>query len=130
MTAWGYLLSLDIARCVPNTIRCPTRIAAFTNHLVRDIEMVAFGPPQIVWFGSGNKGGFTLVQLIETSSITAHFCEETNDAYLDVFSCKPFAPDTVKRIVNQHFSPETIRSHFVLRNAPAAKPDAGIPELE
>lgn len=47
--------------------------------LVKDIDMVPYGGPQVVHFGSGNKAGYTLVQLIETSNITAHFVEETND---------------------------------------------------
>jgi S-adenosylmethionine/arginine decarboxylase-like enzyme len=118
MKSWGYLLSLDMARCIPNTIRQDVIIRAFTQTLVREIDMIAFGPPQVVWFGSGNKGGYTLVQLIETSSITGHFCEETNDAYLDVFSCKPFAPETVKRVVAEYFNPEAIRMTFLERQAP------------
>ena len=120
MKPWGYLLSLDCARCIPNTIRQDVIIRAFAQTLVREIDMVAYGPPQIVWFGSGDKGGYTLVQLIETSSITGHFCEETNDAYLDVFSCKPFRPETVKRVVAEFFNPESIRTHYVQRRAELA----------
>jgi S-adenosylmethionine/arginine decarboxylase-like enzyme len=60
--------------------------------------MVPYGEPQVVHFGSGDKSGFTLVQLIETSNITAHFCEETDDMYLDVFSCKPFNMDNIAAI--------------------------------
>jgi len=79
--------------------------------------MVAYGEPQVVHFGSGDKSGYTLVQLIETSNITAHFCEETNDMYLDVFSCKPFRPEDVESVVNQHFSPTHKNRMFVTRQA-------------
>lgn len=120
MKPWGYLLSLDLARCIPGTIRSDVIIKGFAQNLVRDIDMIAYGPPQVVWFGSGNKGGYTLVQLIETSSITGHFCEETNDAYLDIFSCKPFLPETVKRVVAEWFNPEAMTAHFVERQAPLA----------
>lgn len=118
MKPWGYLLSLDLARCIPNAIRQDVIIKSFAQTLVREIDMVAFGPPQVVWFGSGNKGGYTLVQLIETSSITGHFCEESNDAYIDVFSCKPFRPETVKRVIHEYFNPQDIRMTFVERQAP------------
>jgi len=79
--------------------------------------MVPYGEPQIVRFGSGNKAGYTLVQLIETSNITAHFCEETNDMYLDVFSCKPFNPTDVEEVVNEHFRPLERNRMFVTRQA-------------
>jgi S-adenosylmethionine/arginine decarboxylase-like enzyme len=84
--------------------------------------MVPYGKPQIVMFGSGNKKGYTLVQLIETSNITGHFVEETNDLYLDVFSCKKFDINTVGAIVKMHFSPEHIKSTYLERHAEV--PDA------
>ena len=80
--------------------------------------MVAFGDPQIVMFGSGNKKGYTLVQLIETSNITAHFCEETNDVYIDVFSCKPFESKDVIEVVDHSFSPKRKNVQFIVRQAP------------
>ena len=79
--------------------------------------MVAYGSPQIVMFGTGNKKGYTLVQLIETSNICAHFVEESDDMYLDVFSCKPFNPDIVRGLVNETFQPGHISTKFVLRDA-------------
>ena len=79
--------------------------------------MVPLGEPLIHHFGSGNKAGYTLVQLIETSNITAHFCEETNDMYLDVFSCKPFDPSVVEGVVYQHFGPLHNNRVFMTRQA-------------
>jgi len=83
--------------------------------------MVAYGKPQIVMFGTGNKKGYTLVQLIETSNICAHFCEETNDMYLDVFSCKTFEPDLVRMVVEESFGSGgglRMKAQFVERQAP------------
>ena len=114
---WGYHLALDVSRCKPHTIRCPDNIALFTNALVKDIEMKAWGLPQIVMFGEGNKKGYTLVQLIETSNITAHFCEETNDAYFDIFSCKPYDIYKAQRVVEKYFCPEYIIRHYMERQA-------------
>ena len=108
---------MQLSRCAAASIRCPHNIAAFTHRLVRDIDMVAYGKPIIVRFGSGDKAGFTLVQLIETSNIAAHFCEESNDAYLDVFSCKPFDPRTVKRVAQAHFTPAASSYRLVRRDA-------------
>ena len=80
--------------------------------------MVAYGKPQIVHFGTGNKAGYTLVQLIETSNIVAHFVEEYNDMYLDVFSCKPFSPETVEATVYSHFHPLAVSCRVLERGPP------------
>ena len=93
-------------------------ITAFSKDLVKRIDMIAFGQPQVHHFGSGNKAGYTLVQLIETSNIVAHFVEETDDMYLDVFSCKDFNPDTVKTIVDSYFRPRAVSCQLLLRQAP------------
>lgn len=114
---WGYHLVLDVARCTPKSIRCADNIARFSKQLVKDIDMIPYGQPQIVMFGTGNKKGFTLVQLIETSNICAHFVEETNDMYLDVFSCKKFDPTVVNRIVKDYFDPSVIHGHMLERQA-------------
>lgn len=123
---------LDCARCVPNTIRNPSLITNFSKSLVKKIDMVPYGEPQVVMFGSGNKKGYTLVQLIETSNICAHFVEETNDIYLDVFSCKPFDPKHVRGVVDSFFVPEEVRAIFLNRQAPLVKNgrDIRIPELK
>jgi len=119
--SWGYHLMLDCSMCVGYTIRNKKNIEMFARELVKKIDMVPYGDPQVVHFGSGNKAGYTLVQLIETSNITAHFVEETNDIYLDVFSCKPFKPQDVSSVVGLYFSPLYQNKQFVIRQAPHAK---------
>ena len=108
---------LDCSKCVPSTIRCAQNISVFTNSLVQRIDMVPYGKPQVVMFGTGNKKGYTLVQLIETSNICAHFVEESDDMYLDVFSCKPFDEKVVKKVVDDFFSPATMDTKLILRDA-------------
>lgn len=117
MSYWGYHLMLDCAGCDEYAIRDYDVIYAFTKQLVKDIDMVAYGEPQIVNFGSGNKAGYTLVQLIETSNITAHFVNEDNTMYLDVFSCKEYDPTTVIKLVKQYFDAAKVRPSFITRQA-------------
>lgn len=114
---WGHHLLLNARSCVPATIRSKTLIQDFTHELVKKIDMVPYGKPRVVMFGTGNKKGYTLVQLIETSNITGHFVEETDDMYLDVFSCKDFEPQTVEDVVRYFFGPTNIDALFVSRDA-------------
>ena len=117
MAYWGFHLMLDCAELNHDAITDYQTIYNFTKQLVKDIDMVAYGEPQIIEFGSGNKAGYTLVQLIETSNICAHFVNENNTFYMDVFSCKPFDNDTVIQVVDKYFKPEKVRMHYISRDA-------------
>jgi len=114
---WGYHLLLDCSGCNHEKIANRDNIYQFVKQLVEDIDMVAFGEPQIVDFGSGNKAGYTLVQLIETSNICAHFVNENNTMYLDVFSCKPYNDEVVIDLVEEYFDAKSIRASYLTRQA-------------
>ena len=121
MAFWGYHLTLDCAGCDPASIRDYDTIYKFTKQLVNDIDMVAYGEPQIIEFGSGNKAGYTLVQLIETSNICAHFVPDDgnggNAMYLDVFSCKEYDDQVVIELVKKYFGAKYIRPNYLTRQA-------------
>ena len=114
---WGQHCIMNARRCQSLAISSPRTIEHFTADLVRRIDMKAFGKPLLYHFGEGNKAGYTLVQLIETSNITGHFCDETGDAYLDVFSCKSFDPYIVRAVVQEWFKPEHIDVMVIARDA-------------
>lgn len=115
---WGYELRVNAASCVQDFITSREHVAEFSRALVQDIDMVAFGEPIIENFGEGNKAGFTLVQLIETSNICAHFCNESGDVYLNIFSCKPFDPAIAIECFVTFFAPVSYEHDFTYRQAP------------
>lgn len=115
---WGWSYSLNLGRCNPALIRSSVNIYNFNNELVKKIKMTPYGEPSIIHFGEGNKKGYTLVQLITTSNITAHFSEDTDSAFLDVFSCKEFNKDIVKEVVDKYFEPKEKEEFFFERNIP------------
>jgi S-adenosylmethionine decarboxylase len=119
---WGYHAIIDAAECDNAAITSYDVIYTFAKELVRDIDMVAYGEPQIVNFGSGDKAGYTLVQLIETSNICAHFVPSLNEMYLDVFSCKPFDEKVVEALVAKHFGAKHLRRAFLKRQAGSNEP--------
>lgn len=114
---WGWLCSLDLGGCDPEAIRSAERIKDFSTMLVERIDMKAFGDPIIVHFGSDDKSGYTLLQLIETSCISAHFSEDSNSAYIDVFSCKPFQEEDVIQTCVEYFGATTVKTHMIERQA-------------
>lgn len=112
---WGYHLIIDAYAAPIELISSGPNIEQFAKTLVSRIDMKAYGEPQVIHFGEDDKLGFTLVQLIETSNICAHFSEETGNFYLDVFSCKEFDANEVEKTVNQFFKPERLTSRLIHR---------------
>ncbi len=118
-THWGYHLMVDCHDCDRDMVTNPERIKKFCKELVKKIDMVAYGEPQVVHFAEHDieKAGWTLVQLIETSNICAHMMDDSGDMYLDVFSCKLFDQDTVIKIVKKYFKPKNHKIMFLTRDA-------------
>jgi len=108
---WGQHLVLDLGRCDKKRIGSSSNIKEWCAELVRRIDMEPYGNPIIEHFGHEHHEteGFTLIQLIETSSITAHFAENIGQAYIDVFSCKPFSESEVKWVCQKWFKPKSIK---------------------
>ena len=114
--AWGRSCSIDLYDCSPELIRSRDKIAEFTKQLVDLIEMKAYGEPQIVHFGEEERvAGYTLVQLIETSMISAHFANASNGVYLDIFSCKDYEPQQAADFAKEFFQAKSLILHQQLR---------------
>jgi S-adenosylmethionine/arginine decarboxylase-like enzyme len=114
--AWGLACSFDIYECDPGTIRDAEAIRRFVGELCELIEMKRFGECIVVDFGEDERvAGFSMMQLIETSLISAHFANASNTVYLDVFSCKPYDPATVERFATRYFGGSRCITHVNLR---------------
>jgi len=101
---WGLDAAVDIYDCDPGLIRDAEAIKRFVAELCDLIEMKRFGETQVVHFGEDERvAGYSMVQLIETSLISAHFANQSNAVYLDVFSCKPFNPQQVRDFAQRFF---------------------------
>jgi S-adenosylmethionine/arginine decarboxylase-like enzyme len=109
---WGIASSIDIYNCDPQKIRSAEEIRRFVIELCDLIEMKRFGKTEVVDFGEEERvTGFSMVQLIETSLISAHFANLTNTTYLDVFSCKTYDPEIVRVFSQTYFG----GSHSILQ---------------
>ena len=120
---WGFHLSIDAGGADLTKISDPQLIERFIKDLVKRIDMVAYGEPQIKRFGSGNKEGITAQQLIETSNICVHFVEYDpkntgkGQYYFDCFSCKPYDIQAVVKCCREYFGNKTERVHYFVRHA-------------
>lgn len=101
--AWGLCTAVDLHDCNPKLIRDADYIKRYVVELCELIDMKRFGECQVVYFGDGPVAGYSMVQLISTSLISGHFANETNHAYLDIFSCKGYDPAVVELFSKEFF---------------------------
>lgn len=115
---WGYHLILDCSGLDPVAIKDPKLLDTWIRDLVQRINMKAHGDPVITYNGEEPyHSGYTVVQIITTSSIVAHFIDNPSTCYLDVFSCKPFEFDTVKTVMKEYFGVQHFREFYLTRLA-------------
>jgi S-adenosylmethionine/arginine decarboxylase-like enzyme len=113
--AWGLSASIDLQNCDPDTIRSQNKIQAYVVALCDLIGMKRYGDCRIVHFGEGRVAGYSMTQLIETSLISAHFANDTNRAYLDIFSCKGYDPAVVEAFSREFFGAASSACSVTLR---------------
>jgi len=124
---WGKHLVLDCSSCDREAVRSPDAIRDFSEDLVASIGMVAYGEPLLAHFAAHlpEAAGYSLVQLIETSAVTGHFCDASGDAYLDVFSCKDFNSEVAIGVIERHLRPESVKKVELSRDASVARGQEG-----
>jgi S-adenosylmethionine/arginine decarboxylase-like enzyme len=101
--AWGMLAAIDLHGCERSRLADPDSIRRFVPALIAAIGMRAHGALMIERFGDDELEGWSALQFIETSSITIHADEVFGRCFIDVFSCRPFDPDTAAAIAVAHF---------------------------
>lgn len=115
---WGLATAIDLGGCDPQAIRDPHHIERFVIALCDAIAMRRFGDPIIVRFGDDPRvSGYSLAQLIETSLIAGHFAEESDAAYIDIFSCKAYRPYLTAQLCSIWFGAASARVTVTLRQA-------------
>ncbi|WP_010568258.1 S-adenosylmethionine decarboxylase [Leptospira broomii] len=108
--AWGLLTSIDLEGCDAALIRDADAIRRYVRELCDLIEMKRFGETVVVHFGEDERvAGYSMFQLIETSCISAHFANETNTSYIDIFSCKGYDPKVAAEFTREFFKGDAMR---------------------
>ena len=114
--SWGISSAIDLHDCDPDLIRSAEAVKQFVYELCDLIEVKRFGECVVVHFGEREEiAGFSMTQLIETSLVSGHFVNSTNNVYLDVFSCKYYDPEVVLKKAAEFFKAKSSSINFLLR---------------
>ena len=114
--AWGLCTSIDLHGCrnlMVESEKSEDAIKKFVIELCELIDMKRYGDPVIKWFGTGGVQGYTLIQLVETSCISAHWAGDR--MFLDIFSCKFYDPYHAIEFVKDFFKANDTSINIWLR---------------
>ena len=115
---YGQELTLNLYECNLEKISSGEEIKKFVVQLCDNvIKMKRYGEAFIPHFGHENPmtSGYSLVQLIETSSVTAHFSEYKKSVYLNIFSCAWYDPAKTRDFCVAFFEAKRFEEHLVMR---------------
>ncbi|MFA6393914.1 MAG: S-adenosylmethionine decarboxylase [Patescibacteria group bacterium] len=116
--AWGLHAVIDIYDCELGLISSPELIKKFVIELCNEIGMKRHGDTHLDRFGDGVtvSEGYSFMQFIETSSITAHFEETHRKAFIDIFSCKFFEAEKAVLFCQKFFKGKKAKVTVLVRD--------------
>ena len=116
--SWGLSALIDLSGCDPELISSSEYIRKFVVELCKEIDMVRHGDVYLDRFGDGVlvSEGYSFMQFIETSNITAHFEEPQKKAFIDIFSCKFFDAEKAVKFCKDFFKAKEYNLRVLLRN--------------
>jgi hypothetical protein len=116
MKPYGIELLLDLKGCDLFDLS-QAKLVEFFAQLCDLIEMKRHGGP-VFWddhSGIPHLHGTSAIQFIETSNIVAHSLPMLRAVYLNIFSCKPFDFEKVKRFSVDFWRAESVVFTVVTR---------------
>lgn len=121
---WGYQLIMNLGDCDPLSISNKENIEKCIKKCIKSTKLKALGNPIYKSLPPTHRvlekhiDGISVVQFIETSSITMHFVNSEIAGFIDFFSCKKFDPAIVEKIIIDHFHPSSYSVRFLERRIP------------
>jgi len=100
---FGQSCSIDLHGCDHELMKDPAAMKAYVRGLCSEIRMKRYGPTIVERLGKGKYRGYSLMQLIHTSTIIAHFDEKADRAFIDLISVKEYSPRHVAEFSRKFF---------------------------
>ncbi|MCK4810329.1 MAG: S-adenosylmethionine decarboxylase [Candidatus Omnitrophica bacterium] len=116
-STFGYELIMDLSGCEGKIITSKKKLQEYIDRLCKLIKMEKYGKTLLPYFGEKQAftKGYSLVQLIETSSITGHFSDIWHTAYINIFSCQKYDHVKAKQFTKDFFKAKRLKTRFIIR---------------
>lgn len=131
-TEYGQELIADLYDCDYSIISSKKKLYQFAKQMCQVIKMKPYGEPLIPDFGHAlsKTAGPSLVQLIESSSITAHYSPHWRLVCLNIFTCASFDPQKALDFARKFFGSGRAAAHLLKRGPRVFKKDLEIISVE
>jgi S-adenosylmethionine/arginine decarboxylase-like enzyme len=119
---WGFHLILDVGGCDVDAMKSESTIRAFLDELLERTKMNPLGEPIFKFIPPTPEtlekriDGFSVVQVITTSSVVMHFVDSERAIFVDFFSCKKFDQEEVAEIVEKYFKYTSSKRFYIERD--------------
>ena len=117
MKPYGWELILDLYDCDFKRISQSKLLKQFIKELCdKNLKVRREGKLIMKHYGQAHLEGYSIIQLIESSSIVGHFSEQRKSAHIDIFSCAPFDRNLVKSFSKKFFKAKKCVNRYIVRH--------------
>ncbi|OIO37637.1 MAG: hypothetical protein AUJ75_03875 [Candidatus Omnitrophica bacterium CG1_02_49_10] len=115
---YGKELILDLHDCDLDVISSKKKLAEYATKICKILKMKKYGKTLLPYFGLKKPytQGYSMLQFIETSSITGHFSEHWKTAYINIFSCMPFDRARAREFTRKFFKAKRLHNRYITRH--------------
>ena len=130
-TEYGQELIVDLYDCDYSVISSREKLYQFSRKMCQVIKMKPYGQPLIPDFGHSlsKTAGPSLVQLIASSSIVAHYSPHWRLVCLNIFTCTSFDPASALQFAKDFFGAARSVAFLLKRGSRVFKKDLEIMKI-
>ena len=125
---WGQIVIINLYDCPKENLTDKMKLKKFAKLICNEINMKPHWNPMVDRFWTWDLEGYSMLQFIETSSITVHLDEFWNRAFIDIFSCREFDWLKATNFSKKYFG--FFNLNFDVINAPKTKKNMYINDNE
>jgi S-adenosylmethionine/arginine decarboxylase-like enzyme len=111
---YGLSTGIDLEKCNFEKIKNTDVLRDFAIGICDYINVPRHIEPTITHVGNNPRlSGYSLVQLLESSSIIGHFKDFDGNAFIDIFSCKPYQPRAAATFCKKYFNAQRMNVRYI-----------------